>query len=196
MKFLWSWLITVTVLGVSGCGTMKGWFSDEEYDSREPVVIQKIDEQVRLRSVWSRGFGDGQGEGGFKINHFLAQGTIYTASADGQVIGLNAETGRVLWKRELDLKLSGGVGHYRNSIFVGSPDGLVLRLSSLDGSEIWRTVVSSEVLSAPQADGKYVVSQTYDGKLVGLDFETGHGCPEFSTFGAGSRLGPSASVVL
>ena len=48
-----------------------------------------------------------------------------------------------------------------------------MRLSADSGEEIWRAVVSGEVLSAPQGDGRYVVAQTYDGKLMGFDYETG-----------------------
>ena len=48
-----------------------------------------------------------------------------------------------------------------------------MRLDANSGEEIWRTVVSGEVLSAPQANGQYTVAQTYDGKLMGFDYETG-----------------------
>jgi outer membrane protein assembly factor BamB len=79
----------------------------------------------------------------------------------------------VRWKSNLDLALSGGVGYHRDSIFVGASEGLVIRLSADSGEEIWRAVVSGEVLSAPQGDGRYVVAQTYDGKLIGFDYQTG-----------------------
>ena len=55
----------------AGCSTITGWFSDDEFDPREPVELQKINEQVKLKSRWSRGVGDGQGEGLYKINPVL-----------------------------------------------------------------------------------------------------------------------------
>ena len=166
-------LLAPALLVAAGCSTITGWFSDDEYDPREPVELQKINEQVRLRSSWSRGVGDGQGEGFYKINPVLEGGIIYVASADGVVMALDAESGRVRWKNNLELALSGGVGHHAGSIFVGTSEGLVMRLSADSGEEIWRTVVSGEVLSAPQGDGQYVVAQTYDGKLMGFDYASG-----------------------
>jgi len=164
-------LASVTL--VTGCSTITGWFSDDEFDPREPVELQKIVEQVNLKSRWSRGVGDGQGDGLYRINPVLVSGNLYVASAEGRVSSVDAETGRVRWKRDLDLALSGGVGHHGNSIFVGASEGLVIRLSADDGSEIWRAPVSGEVLSAPQGDGRFVVAQTYDGKLMGFDYDSG-----------------------
>ncbi len=167
---------TLLVMGFAlsaGCSTITGWFSDDDFDPREPVELQKINEQVKLKARWSRGVGDGQGDGLYKINPILVGDNIYVASAEGKLASVDAETGRVRWKNNLDMALSGGVGHHRDSIFVGASEGLVMRLSADSGDEIWRTIVSGEVLSAPQGDGRYVVAQTYDGKLMGFDYETG-----------------------
>ena len=173
MKPLMRTVLVMSVALSAGCSTITGWFSDDDFDPREPVELQKIDEQVKLKSRWSRGVGDGQGEGLYKINPILVNDSIYVASSEGKLASVDAGTGRVRWKSNLDLALSGGVGHHRDSIFVGASEGLVMRLSADSGEEIWRAVVSGEVLSAPQGDGRYVVTQTYDGKLIGFDYETG-----------------------
>jgi outer membrane protein assembly factor BamB len=109
----------------------------------------------------------------YKINPLLVNGDIYSASAEGEVASVDAATGRVRWKRDVELALSGGVGHYGDSLFVGASEGSVMRLSADSGVEIWRASVSGEVLSAPQGNGKFVVAQTYDGKLMGFDYDTG-----------------------
>jgi outer membrane protein assembly factor BamB len=166
-------LLLLSILLTTGCSTITGWFSDDEFDPREPVELEKITEQVKLKSRWSRGVGDGQGEGLLKINPILVGDSLYAASAEGRVMSVDPESGRVRWKQDLDLALSGGVGHHGNSVFVGASEGLVMRLDAASGSEIWRAPVSGEVLSAPQGDGRYVVAQTYDGKLMGFDYETG-----------------------
>ena len=166
-------LLVLSFLLTTGCSTITGWFSDDEFDPREPVELEKITEQVKLKSRWSRGVGDGQGEGLLKINPILVGDSLYAASAEGRVMSVDPESGRVRWKQDLDLALSGGVGHHGNSVFVGASEGLVMRLDAASGSEIWRAPVSGEVLSAPQGDGRYVVAQTYDGKLMGFDYETG-----------------------
>ena len=173
MRWLARCLLLTSFTVLVGCSTVKGWFSDDDFDPREPVELQKITEQVKLKSRWSRGVGDGQGEGLYKINPILAGDSIYVASAEGRVASVDPESGRLRWKTDLDLALSGGVGHHGDSIFVGASEGLVMRLSADSGAEIWRATVSGEVLSAPQGDGRYVIAQTYDGKLMGFDYETG-----------------------
>lgn len=166
-------LLILSFLFTTGCSTITGWFSDDEFDPREPVELEKITEQVKLKSRWSRGVGDGQGEGLLKINPVLVGDSLYAASAEGRVMSVDPESGRVRWKQDLELALSGGVGHHSNSIFVGASEGLVMRLDADSGAEIWRAPVSGEVLSAPQGNGRYVVAQTYDGKLMGFDYENG-----------------------
>ena len=166
-------LLILSFLLTTACSTITGWFSDDEFDPREPVELEKIAEQVKLKSRWSRGVGDGQGEGLLKINPVLVGDSLYAASAEGRVISVDPESGRVRWKQDLELALSGGLGHHGNSIFVGASEGLVIRLDADSGAEIWRATVSGEVLSAPQGDGRYVVAQTYDGKLMGFDYENG-----------------------
>ena len=160
-------------LALTGCETVGGWFDDDDYDPTQPVELVDIQEQVDIDQRWSRSIGDGQGSGLYHINPILDAGVIYAASADGEVAAWGAERGESLWETDLDLPISGGVGKFRDSLFVGGADGLVLRLSASDGSEIWRATVSGEVLAAPQSDGRVVVAQTYDGKLIGFDYETG-----------------------
>lgn len=168
---------TLAALGLSvaltGCETIGGWFDDDDYDATAPVELQDIVETVELDKAWSTSVGDGQGNGLYKINPLLDGDIIYAASSDGEVVALNADRGKELWDVELEMAISGGVGKYRDSLFLGGADGWVIRLSAEDGREIWRAPVSGEVLSAPQSDGTVVVAQTYDGKLMGFSYETG-----------------------
>ncbi len=175
MKFR-AWALIVMMLALpalSGCETITGWFEEEEYDPTAPVELKDIQQQIKFSKRWSKSIGDGQGDGLYKITPVLVGDLLYVASADGDVLALNAGTGKVQWKTNLDLPLSGGVGFYDGSLFVGAANGLVLRLDAANGSELWRASVSGEVLSAPQGNGDLVAAQTYDGKLIAFDYETG-----------------------
>ena len=165
--------VIAAALSLVGCETIGGWFDDDDYDATAPVELTKIDATVELDRRWSTSVGDGQGDGLYRINPLLEDGVIYVASADGELLAVDAASGRKQWDTDLELPISGGVGKYRDTLLLGGADGLVLRLNAADGSEVWRTPVSSEILSAPQSDGKVVVAQSYDGKLIGFDFETG-----------------------
>ncbi|MFV0476517.1 MAG: outer membrane protein assembly factor BamB [Parahaliea sp.] len=162
------------LLSLAGCSTIKGWFQiDDEDDLTRPAELQDIDESVDIERLWSKGIGDGQGEGFYHIRPVLAGDVIYIASADGEVVSLDRMSGKKHWEAEFDSGLSAGVGAYEDSLFVGTSDGSVLRLNAQDGTEIWRSELSGEILAPPQSDGRVVVTQTYDGKLVGLDYSSG-----------------------
>ena len=49
----------------------------------------------------------------------------------------------------------------------------MIKLDASNGQQLWSTMVTGEILSPPQGNGKVVVAQTYNGKLQGLDFATG-----------------------
>ena len=169
----WAALLLSVVL-LSGCSTMKGWFSiDEDDDPRQPAELQKIDQTVKAKRLWSTGVGKGQGDGLYRIQPVISGERIYAASSDGEVRALERRNGRRVWNRDLKMPISGGVGHYGDSLFLGSSDGFVLRLSAENGETLWRSRVTGEVLAPPQSNGRVVVAQGYDGKLHGLDFGTG-----------------------
>ncbi len=169
----WSALV-LSLLLMSGCSTMKGWFSiDDDEDPRRPVELQKIEETVKVKRLWSTGVGDGQGDGLYRIEPVIGGERIYAASSDGEVKALQRSNGRRIWSRDLKTLISGGVGLYGDSLFLGSSDGFVLRLDAATGETRWSARVTGEVLAPPQSNGRVVVAQTYDGKLHGLDFDSG-----------------------
>lgn len=168
------WLIAVPlVLGLGACSTIKGWFDSDDEDPTAPVELVDIEQTVKISKKWSVGVGNGQGEGFYKLQPVISGGTIYVAAADGELRAISRDRGKTLWKTELDTSLSGGVGVYENSLFLGSSDGFVMKLSAGDGEIEWSTRLQGEVLAPPQGNGRVVVAQTYDGKLQGLDFDSG-----------------------
>jgi outer membrane protein assembly factor BamB len=166
--------LLLSVVLVSGCSTLKGWFSiDDEEDPRQPAELQKIEETVRAKRLWSTGVGNGQGDGLYRIQPVIGGERIYAASSDGEVRALERSNGRRVWSKDIEMPISGGVGLYGDSLLLGSSDGFVLRLSAESGEILWKARVTGEVLSPPQGNGRVVVAQGYDGKLHGLDFGTG-----------------------
>ena len=166
--------ILFLILSLGACSTVKGWFEmDDDEDLTAPVELIDIEETVKIKKLWSRGIGDGQGDGFYKIQPVISGDLIYIASADGEVAAINRNTGKVQWQVELDLSLSGGVGFYDGALLVGSSDGFVLQLNAADGSLNWSTRLNGEILAPPQGNGKIVVAQSYEGRVQGLDFSSG-----------------------
>ena len=180
MKLTRTLVALAVLVGLSGCETIGEWFDDEDYDPTAPVELTDINETVVLDKRWSRSIGNGQGDGLYRLNPLLADGVIYVVSEEGELAAFDADSGKLRWESELEIPISGGVGKYRDSLLLGGADGLVMRLSAEDGSEIWRRPVTGEVLAAPQSNGEVVVAQAYDGKLMAFDYETGEKLWTFS----------------
>lgn len=180
MKLTRTLVALAVLVGLSGCETIGEWFDDEDYDPTAPVELTDINETVVLDKRWSRSVGNGQGDGLYRLNPLLADGVIYVVSEEGELAAFDADSGKLRWESELEIPISGGVGKYRDSLLLGGADGLVMRLSAEDGSEIWRRPVTGEVLAAPQSNGEVVVAQAYDGKLMAFDYETGEKLWTFS----------------
>jgi outer membrane protein assembly factor BamB len=162
------------LLILGGCETVSEFFemSDDE-DPQQPAELIDIEQQLSVRKLWSVGIGDGQGDGLYRLQPIIADNLIYAASADGEVRAVDRDSGKTVWREELELPLSGGVGLYENSLFLGTNDGEVLRLDAQSGELLWSTPVTGEILAPPQGNGRVVVAQTYDGKLFGLKHDSG-----------------------
>src|SRR4051812_13968299 len=97
---------------------------------------------------------------------------VYAAGGSGQILRIDADTGKVLGRTDTRMSLSGGVGTDGTLVVVGNSKGEVVTLDN-NGKELWRSQMTSEVLSAPQIAPGVVVVRTGDGRLFGLDAATG-----------------------
>lgn len=147
------------------------WFADEEVNP--PKQLVNIEQEVQLRRQWNVSIGNGQGRNYTKITPVIDGGAVYAASENGNVAAVNAQSGDVLWRTDLEVAITGGVGAGEGLVMVGTQDAEVVAMDQFSGEVLWRQPVSSEVLSAPQSNGEVVVAQTVDGKLLALNAEDG-----------------------
>jgi outer membrane protein assembly factor BamB len=162
------------LLGLGGCETISDFFEmNDDEDPQQPAELVDIEQQLQIRKLWSVGIGNGQGDGLYKLQPVIAGSIIYVAAADGEVRAVDRERGRTVWREELELPLSGGVGLFENSLFLGTNDGEALRLDAKTGDLLWKTPLTGEILAPPQGNGRVVVVQSYDGKLFGLKHDDG-----------------------
>ena len=172
-KLLQKGLIVALCLMSFSCSNFS-WnpFSSDE-DPNQPVELTDIEEEVDLQREWRVNVGNGQGDNYTEITPVSDGGYIFAASEDGDVVAVNSLDGDVVWREELEVSITGGVGAGDGIVMVGTQDAEIIALSQTDGALIWRSRVSSEVLSQPKTNGNVVVAQTIDGKLVALDREDG-----------------------
>ena len=145
--------------------TVVGWFDG---DARHPALARFIAEG-QVRTVWSNDFG---ASGNYVFAPLLREGSVCGASVKGRVSCLDLATGKVLWTVELKTPLSAGVGTDGQRLLVVSQTSELIALES-DGRTAWRAQVSGEVLAPPRGMPGLIVIRTTDGRIQGLDSETG-----------------------
>lgn len=164
-------LVAALTVLVAGCGIIdKIRGKDDELAPLKPNPLPTISEQVVVESDWSFAIGGGEQSG---LRPALGASAVYVANPDGQVAAVELDTGAVLWRTELDVEISGGVGTGEGLVMIGGLDGEVVALDRRDGAEVWRTTVGSEVLAPPMATAGTVVVRSIDGGVAGLSATTG-----------------------
>jgi len=162
----------------------------------EPAKLEKFTEEVQLKTLWSRSVGDGQGKIWNRLRPAIDGNSLFVADSDGRVFAFNRETGEVLWKKALDVPVSGAVGAGDGLLLLGTLRGEVLALAAVDGAEKWRAQVGSEVLAPPAANTDAVIVQTQDDRVIALSPADGHQLWLFDNTPATLSLrGTSAPIV-
>lgn len=165
MRWKTAALLTLAVLA-TGC-------SSNDTKEPEPAELTKFEAEVELQKQWSRSIGEGQGETYNLLVPAVYGEQIYAADVEGLVVSVDRLTGKVNWKTDLEVPVSGAVGAGYGLVLVGTLRGEVIALDVASGEERWRSRVSSEVLAAPAVNGDIVLVQTQDDRLIALEIDTG-----------------------
>lgn len=153
---------------VSGCGF---WGDKGEEVQPSPLVSFESEKDVKL--LWSASIGSGLGSKYQQIVPAIDGDKIFAVDSDGTVKGFLRDSGQPLWSAELDIVVVGGIGAGVGKVAVTSEEGLVIVLNAEDGSELWRSNVSSEATAPVQFNLDIAVVQLINGKLVAFDAATG-----------------------
>ncbi|WP_417544487.1 outer membrane protein assembly factor BamB [Marinobacter sp.] len=172
MRLSGNWLVRAgvffllaTALGISGCSTPDTF--------EQPVSVPEVDNTVEFKKVWSRSVGDGHDGDLLYLSPLDVGGTVYAASADGELLAVDAETGKLQWERDLSDRIFAGVGGDQAQLYLVTREADLVALSREDGRELWRKELPTEALAAPQSNGVLVVTQTTDGRVLAFDTATG-----------------------
>lgn len=104
--------------------------------------------------------------------------SVYFALPSGVVTkALKASTTRwmdqVIWQKKFNEPIVSGVIAYQKSLILGSAKGSLIALAQSDGHLLWKTQLSSEVLSRGTLGTDKVFVRTVDGKLYSINAKTG-----------------------
>lgn len=162
-------------LALSGCASLTSWmpkipppsfswFSSKGKPGPLPALTAKVTPVINWRA------SVGKVAPGF--TPAVTADAIYAAASDGTLIRLDPATGRVVWRTNVDARLSAGVGADATIAIVGTDRGDVIAVTP-DGKTAWKAQVSSEVTAPPAvADGVAVV-YSGDGRVFALSTEDG-----------------------
>jgi outer membrane protein assembly factor BamB len=158
----------LALLALGGCSTVKDWLGSKG-GAAEPAKLAEFAETARFEVRWDADLGD---SGTSLLQPALTRDAVYGVSGKGVLTRLDRSTGKQVWRVESDVTVSGGVGSGEGLVLIGSDKGEVLAYGE-DGRLRWKSRVSSEVLSAPQAAEGIVVVRSGDGRIAGLDAADG-----------------------
>ncbi len=102
----------------------------------------------------------------------LSDGFVYAASLKGDVIKINAASGQIVWRIDAGDALTGGVAVGEGKLLLGSEKGYLMAFD-LNGKALWKTKLSSQVLSVPVIDGKLAVVRCGDSRIYGIQMTDG-----------------------
>jgi outer membrane protein assembly factor BamB len=158
----------------------------------QPAKLVDFKPSVKLKVAWQANLGDA---GRYIFSPAIYQGSVYAAGSRGTLARIDAATGKVVWKIDTRAPLSGGVGIGASMVLVGTAKGAVLAYD-LDGKPLWKSAVSSEVLSAPQAAADLVVVRSGDSRIFGLDARDGSRKWEYQTIVPPLTLRANPGVII
>lgn len=189
-------LIAATLV-LASCGI----FGDKD-EELEPKELVDIETRIKVKRIWSVNVGGGTEALLLGLRPVGDGSRIYAASYDGNVVSVNPESGKTVWKTELDIELSAGPGTGEGGVAVVGKDGYVIYLDSRDGTEQWRKYVGAEALARPLIRGDSVIVQTIDNRLQALSrfdgtqrWEIEQTMPALTMRGASSPLLVGSNVI-
>ncbi|MSS75962.1 MAG: outer membrane protein assembly factor BamB [Methyloglobulus sp.] len=195
------------LLTLSGCSAMdlasesmsgiKDYFTGGADNADPPNVLVEYAPEIQAEVLWKESVGVGTDEQTLKLVPAIGSGRIFAADRDGLVQARDLSTGKLAWEAENEDKVhfSGGPGVGASAVIVGTNDAEVIALNIDNGTQLWKTTVSSEVLSVPVISGGIVILRTTDGLVIALNEQTGqkvwsyeHNVPALTVRGTGAPL--------
>jgi outer membrane protein assembly factor BamB len=164
MTFFRSAVVLLLTLLLPGCS----WWSSKS--GPVPADLTSYKQTAKLEFRWDfDGPGDAKLAG---IQPAVTREAVYVADARGYLWRLDRTSGNRAWAVSSEFAISGAVGAGEGLVLVGGDKGDLAAYSD-EGKLLWKTRVSSEVLSSPQVADGMVGVRTGDGRITGLSAQDG-----------------------
>lgn len=201
----------LAALMLSGCSTfdtvkesmsgIKDYFTGGADNTDPPSALVEYAPEINAEVLWKESVGVGTDGQTLKLVPAIGSSKIFAADRDGLVQARDLVTGKLAWEVEIEdenedeVHFSGGPGLGVGAVILGSSDGEVIALNIENGALLWKTPVSSEVMSVPVVANGIVILRTTDGSVIALNEKTGqkiwgyeHNVPALTVRGTGAPL--------
>jgi outer membrane protein assembly factor BamB len=129
----------------------------------KPKPLEPIAAPIAGRQVWSQRIGDVD----FPLAVAVNNGVFTVASGNGTVAALQADTGREIWRANVDARIVAGVGSDGRFAAVVTREGDLVVLDA--GKPLWRKPLGTKVVTAPLVAGERVFVLGVDRRIVAFD---------------------------
>ncbi len=141
--------------------------------SEPPAELVSFEESLDVRRVWSSKVGGKTERLRLALRPASDGARIFAGAHDGDVVALDAVTGRRIWSTRTRLALSAGPAYGDGLLAFGTTDGELVALDAQTGEQRWVEQIGSEVLAPPVIARGVVVVRSIDGRLRGFSAENG-----------------------
>jgi len=165
-------VVAGVLLSTAGCQTVGNYY-DRTFggssSAEKPAELQNFKPNATATLVWQTNVGAADK---FTFVPVISAGSVYAANATGDIVKIDAASGKIDWRLNTKVRLSAGPGTDGKTIVVGTPRGGVIAVDA-SGRARWKAQISGEILSAPVVSDGVVAVRSGDGRIFGLAAEDG-----------------------
>jgi outer membrane protein assembly factor BamB len=167
--------LLLSLLAVTACSTLtelRQDFADKVFGREPPnppAALEDIKPTHAVKVDWSSNIGKTEK---FDYTPALDSAAVYAVNAEGEITKLDPVNGRQVWQVNVGEPISGGVGLGAGIVLVGSSKGNVFAYD-VSGKLVWKSKLSSEILSVPRYFDGIVIARSGDNRIYGLDATDG-----------------------
>ncbi|MCW2978797.1 MAG: PQQ-binding-like beta-propeller repeat protein [Solirubrobacterales bacterium] len=100
-------------------------------------------------------------------------GRVFVAEIGGALIALNAKTGKVDWKRNLNAHLESSPLIVGKTLYIGTDSSQVLAIDTTDGHEIWEYKAGASIKASPSFHEGLIYVGNYQAGMLALTAKSG-----------------------
>ena len=99
--------------------------------------------------------------------------SIFVGVTSGYLYKINSKDGKIVWKTNLEAKISSSISMLNDNIYAGCTSGELFAISKIDGKIIWKYEASTEIAGKPVVYGNSLYIVTQADEITALNIKDG-----------------------